>query len=99
MKKAGAYELIDIKTFLGIVECGSISKAASSLGIAKSVVSQRLARLEGALGVALLHRSHLGVSLTTEGEHFCDRAMEAIELLESAADLMVHKSSSLSVVL
>ncbi len=99
MKKLDSYELIDLRTFLAVVECGSIGKAALSLGIAKSVVSQRLRRLEGGLGVALLRRSHLGVRLTAEGEHFWQGATEALELLEVAVDGVLHKSTLLSGVL
>ena len=45
----------DLGLFLRVLDLGSISAAARSLGLSVAVASQRLKRLERALGVRLLH--------------------------------------------
>ena len=51
-----------------IVECGSFSKAAESLGYSQSAISQMIASLENELSIKLLNRNRTGVKLTLEGE-------------------------------
>nr|WP_232447635.1 LysR family transcriptional regulator [Burkholderia ubonensis] len=45
----------DMSTFVAVVESGSFSEAARSLGTAKSIVSQRVQQLEKRLGCTLLN--------------------------------------------
>jgi DNA-binding transcriptional LysR family regulator len=47
-------DLGDVRTFLEVADAGGVSPAARRLGVSKSIVSRRLARLEQALGVQLL---------------------------------------------
>lgn len=56
------------ETFLKIVERGSITKAAETLGYSQSAVSHAVATLETDWGVKLLLREKQGVRLTHEGE-------------------------------
>ncbi len=56
-----------LTAFVGVAEHLSITAAANELGVAKSVVSKRLAQLEAAVGAALLTRSTRRVSLTPAG--------------------------------
>jgi DNA-binding transcriptional LysR family regulator len=60
--------------FVSIVEHGSISGAGRALGLPKSTVSRRLARLERRLGVPLLHRSTRRLSLTEAGLEYHARS-------------------------
>lgn len=73
--------------FSAIVHAGSISKAAATLGMGKSVVSRQLAKLEDELGTRLIQRSTRKLTLTEIGElvfaealHI-DRAVAHIEQL------------------
>lgn len=50
-----------------IIEFGSFTKAASSLGYTQSSISQMIASLEKELSIKLLTRSRYGVRLTIEG--------------------------------
>jgi len=91
----GHYELLDVRTFLTIVECGSISRAATVLRTTKSVVSQRMARLERALGVELLQRSPRGTNLTIKGSLYWEQVVESLALLDSAAESVVDNAQAL----
>ena len=80
----------EMRTFVRIVEAGSISKAAEQLRTAKSGVSRRLSDLENRLGVRLLNRTTRRSSLTEAGENYYRGAVKLLgdvaELESSAAD-------------
>ena len=50
-------DLTDIYYFVQVVELGSFTAASKALGVAKSQLSFRVARLEGSLGVRLIQRT------------------------------------------
>ena len=54
-------------TFAAVVEAGTFSAAAGSLGITKAAVSKQIARLEDELGARLLNRTTRRLSLTAAG--------------------------------
>ena len=56
-----------MRAFCRIVEVGSFSGAAESLGLAKTTLSGQVQALESLLGIKLLHRTTRRVSPTTEG--------------------------------
>lgn len=70
-------DIEELRTFVEIADAGGISPAALRLGLAKSIVSRRLARLEADLGVQLLSRSTRGVALTEAGLTFRTHAVRA----------------------
>jgi DNA-binding transcriptional LysR family regulator len=74
----------EMRTFVRIVEAGSISKAAEQLGIAKSGVSRRLTDLEGRLGVRLINRTTRRSSLTEAGRSYY---AGAVKLMADVAEL------------
>lgn len=78
-------DLDEIATFVRVIETQGFSKAAVSLGIPKSTVSRRVARLEEQLGVRLLHRTTRRMRATAEGQQFFDRVAPAVAALRLAA--------------
>jgi DNA-binding transcriptional LysR family regulator len=74
----------EMRTFVRIVEAGSISQAAEQLGIAKSGVSRRLTDLESRLGVRLINRTTRRSSLTEAGRSYYTGA---VKLLTDVAEL------------
>lgn len=54
--------------FAAVVEEGSMTGAAKSLGMTPSAVSQHISQFESLLGLTLLHRSTRRLSLTEAGE-------------------------------
>lgn len=60
-------DLNRLATFVAVVESGGFTAAGERLGMAKSLVSQQISKLESQLGVALLTRSTRKVMLTEIG--------------------------------
>ncbi|WP_437590245.1 LysR family transcriptional regulator [Sorangium sp. So ce1000] len=77
-------DLADLRAFCLVVDLGSITAAAKTLGETKGSVSRRITRLEHALGVDLLRRSPRLVQATEDGLAYRLRVGRAIELLEDA---------------
>jgi len=81
------HDINDLLLFAHVVKVRSFSEAARRLGVSKSRVSKAVARLEGDLGVRLLHRSTRSLSLTEVGEAYfehCDRILEELSLADTA---------------
>jgi DNA-binding transcriptional LysR family regulator len=76
----------NLRAFVQVVENGSISTAAQRLGVAKSALSERLAKLEDMLHTKLLHRSPRGITLTDAGRRFYERACDILSRLQQAVD-------------
>ena len=67
-----------LRTFVAIVEQGSVTVAASHLHLTQSAISQQLRRLEAALQVQLLVRDHNGARITSAGERFLSGARDLL---------------------
>ncbi|MEL0252053.1 MAG: LysR family transcriptional regulator [Novosphingobium sp.] len=78
-------KLDGITAFVATIDEGSISAASRRLGLAKSVVSERLAEMERTLGVTLLQRSTRSLALTGAGQTFLARARRILREMEEAA--------------
>ena len=63
-----------LKAFLAVARGGSITAAASTIHLAQSSVTKRIAALEAELGTSLFHRDRRGMSLTEAGERFLQHA-------------------------
>ena len=87
-------KLDGLKSFVAVVDAGSISAAARQLGLAKSVVSERLAELERGIGARLVQRSTRRLSLTEDGEAFLLRARTILrEMAEAEAELAERRGT------
>jgi DNA-binding transcriptional LysR family regulator len=62
----------------------SLAAAARHLGVPKSTVSRRLARLEEQLDTKLVHRNARRLTPTPEGSRFYESVVDAIDTLDSA---------------
>lgn len=69
-----------LRTFVHIVESGSMTATAAQLHMTQGAVSQQIKRLEEALGCAVLERDRRGIRLTTEGRRLLDRAAKMVAL-------------------
>lgn len=83
MKKMKRTERIDrvelMRTFIRIVESGSLSAAARQLDTTQATVSRRLQSLETLLGVRLLLRTTHAMKLTDDGERCYHHARRVID--------------------
>ncbi|GLK88867.1 LysR family transcriptional regulator [Pseudomonas turukhanskensis] len=82
-------DMEELQTFVEVADAGGISPAALRLGVAKSIVSRRLARLEAELGVQLLARSTRGAALTEAGATFRDSAARVCAEMEMAREAIL----------
>jgi LysR family tcuABC transcriptional regulator len=78
-------ELRQLRYFVRVVELGSMSRAATDLGMVPSALSQQISRLEGELATRLLQRGAQGVSPTEAGLAFFQQAQLALRHAEQAA--------------
>jgi DNA-binding transcriptional LysR family regulator len=74
----------NIATFVEVVRQHSLSGAARKLGLPKSTVSRRLARLEQELRTQLLHRNVRSITLTAAGRAFFEAVSGPVDALETA---------------
>lgn len=81
-------ELDDVRIFVEIADAGGVTLGARRLGLSKSVVSRRLARLEEALGAQLLSRNTRGSTLTEAGAAFRESATRVVAEIESARETL-----------
>jgi len=77
-------KLAAMQTFVAIVDAGSMTNAAASLGKALPTVVRSLATLERALGVQLLRRTTRRMSLTEEGRLYLERCRRILADVEEA---------------
>ena len=81
-------DLNNLFYFAKIVEHGSLSSAGAALGIAKSVLSQHLARLEADLGVRLIQRTTRKLQVTDVGQRYYQRCRAVLAEVERAASVI-----------
>jgi DNA-binding transcriptional LysR family regulator len=85
-----------ISAFVATAEAGSISAAARRLGLAKSVVSERLAELERVLNTRLIQRTTRKLTLTENGQTFLPRAQRILREADEAAAELAARSGTLA---
>ncbi len=80
-----APETSEIRAFVKVVDEGSVSGAARELALPRATISRRLGRLEGKLGVRLLHRTTRQMNLTESGEEYYRHARGVLQAVQSAS--------------
>jgi DNA-binding transcriptional LysR family regulator len=78
-------ELVDLRYLSVVVESGSLSSAAQSLGIKPSTISRRIIRLEDELGVTIFERGSFGYRLTTAGRDLLVRIRHVLDAADAVA--------------
>ena len=77
-------DLNALRIFIAVADAASFSAAAKRLGLPKWSVSRRVASLEAAMGVPLLHRTTRHVTLSPAGAALRERAAPLLSLLDQA---------------
>lgn len=81
-------QLRHLHYFVGIVDAGSLSRAASRLFVAQPALSRQMADLEQRLGVRLLHRSARGVQPTPAGVLLYREAQAILRHIEKLPEIV-----------
>jgi len=84
-------KLVAMKTFVRIVEAGSLTAAADSLDTSLPTVVRTLAALERNLGVSLLKRTTRRLHLTDEGSQYLERCRDILAATQEAEDILVAR--------
>ena len=77
--------LTAMRVFIEIVDRGSVSAAADTLGMSRAMASRYLEGLEDWLGVRLLHRTTRRLALSDAGERALTNCREMLALAEDVA--------------
>ena len=87
-------DLNDFTAFANVVAHGGFTAAANRLGLPKSNISRRVARLEASLGVRLLERTTRRLRMTDTGEIFyrhCQRMLDEAAQAELSVNQLLEK--------
>jgi DNA-binding transcriptional LysR family regulator len=94
-------ELRHLRAFVAVVETGAHTRAARSLGISQSTVSETLSALERTLGTPVFRKSGKGAMLTPSGEALLPYARRILalsgELVTELAKISTEVSATLVV--
>jgi DNA-binding transcriptional LysR family regulator len=82
-----------LQAFARVVEAGSFTKAAQTLHMSKTTVTQLVQQLEARLRVKLLNRTTRQVKVTADGAAYYERVVQLLADLEDA-DSSVSKQSA-----
>jgi DNA-binding transcriptional LysR family regulator len=77
-------ELSELAAFVKVVQTGSFTRAAESLGTQKAYLSRVVSNLERRLGARLLERTTRSLSLTEIGREIFERAVGILGAVEDA---------------
>ncbi|MFP5491060.1 MAG: LysR family transcriptional regulator [Bacteriovoracia bacterium] len=80
------YESSHLQVLIALSQSDSISKAAETLGVTQSAVSQTLKTLEGRVGFSLLARHGKNVTLTEPGRKLAKVAKQYLKRVEDTID-------------
>jgi DNA-binding transcriptional LysR family regulator len=69
-----------LRSFVAVADCGGFARAATSLHLTQSAVSQHVRRLETTLGRSLVERDGRGSRFTADGTELLNRARRILAL-------------------
>ncbi len=81
--------VLSLRCFVAVVETQSFSSAARQLRLAASTVTKQIQLLEGAVNVALVHRTTRRLSVTDGGARFYEQCLAILAQIDSATAVMI----------
>lgn len=87
-------KLEGMRAFVRVVEAGSFTKAAETLNVSKTTVTQLVQQLESSLHIKLLNRTTRKVNVTTAGAAYYERVVRLLADLEDIEDNILSESSA-----
>lgn len=76
------HDLVKLKLFVTVAECGNLTRAAEREHLAVSAISKRMAELEALVGTQLLQRFPRGVALTPAGQSLLTHSRRMLAQLD-----------------
>lgn len=89
-------ELRQLRYFVAIVDCGSLSRAAALVHIVQPALSQQMTQLEEELNTQLLKRSVKGVTPTDAGLAFYRHAQQMLKLAADTRNVVQSSDAGIS---
>jgi DNA-binding transcriptional LysR family regulator len=83
-------QIESMRLFVRVAELGSFAGVAQQMGVARSVVTRKIAALEARLGVKLIARSTRRLNLTSAGAGYLEKCREILQLLDAAETEMAE---------
>ena len=80
-----------MRAFVRVVQSGTFTKAAASMGLPKPTITKLVQFLETRLRVRLLHRTTRRVTLTPEGSAYYERTLRLLEELDEIEASVTHE--------
>lgn len=90
VRKTISLDLRQLEYFVALADAGTISGAASRLGITQPSLSEALARLESQLDVSLVLRSARGTQLTEAGAALARHGRDILKSIDSTLEEVRH---------
>lgn len=84
--------LNEMAAFIASARYGSFTAAAQHLGLTRSTIGKRIARLEARLNVRLLNRNTRNLSLTDDGQLFFEHCVYVLDELECAEQSLAQRT-------
>ncbi len=78
------YGIRDIEVFIRVIDSGSFKEAAAYLNVTQSALTQRLQKLEDAVGAKLIDRTTRSIALTAVGQAFLPSARQILTQFEQS---------------
>lgn len=82
------FDLTDLRLFVQVAECKSITKGAEKMHLSLPAVSNRIKELENQAGVRLLYRAPRGVAVTPAGQVLLQHSLALLSQVENLKDDM-----------
>ncbi|GAB7523110.1 LysR family transcriptional regulator [Paraburkholderia sp. 2C] len=89
-------ELDDIRALVEIVRAKGFAQAARRLGLSKSIISRRIARLEDELGTVLFNRTTRGINLTEAGQECYERGQAILTQMTEAREAITFSQAEIA---
>lgn len=81
-----------MQAYARVVEAGSFTRAAATLGLSRTSVTHLVQQLEARLGVKLLHRTTRQVNVTADGAVYYDRVLRLLADLADTESSLTNAS-------
>ncbi|TLM78494.1 MAG: LysR family transcriptional regulator, partial [Actinobacteria bacterium] len=88
--------IVQLRTFVNVIELGSFSEAARAMGISQPAVTMQVQSLEAAVGATLLDRRYRRVDLTEAGKALLPHASVILAQVDAAKEEIAALSGTIT---